>query len=294
MLRLIARSAALVCALLFLTSCGGSSSSTPTINIYVADAPIDAASSVVVTLTEVDVTGDAGTFYFPFPVATALNFYQLQGGLSAFLISEPLPPGHYTSITLHIEAAPGTLDSNITLIGNGNTYPLVIPAGAPTKFTLPVNFIVFRNIDAYYTLDLDLRKSIYLDPNNSSQYTLQPSLRAISNSDAGSITGTVANTLVPSGCSPVVYVYSGKVTPTDVDINAPSGAVQPISSALVGVNNTTALYNFTVGWLPPGTYTVAYTCQANLDDPTTADNINFAPVTTVSVSAGHTSFVSLQ
>ncbi len=292
MLRLIARSAAVVCVLLLVASCGGGSS-TPSLNLYIADAPIDGANSINITLTELDVTGDAGTLYYPFPAPATFNFYQLQGGLSQFLISQPLPTGHYTSITLYFEAAPGTLDSNITLIGSGNTDPLVIPAGSPTKITVPVNFIVFRNISANYTVDMDLRRSIYPDPNNPGQYILQPSLRAVNNLDAGSITGSVATTLVPSGCSPAIYVYSGKVTPTDVNINAPSGTVQPISSALVGINSTTAQYNFTVGWLPPGLYTVAFTCQAAQDNPTTTDNISFTSVTTASVNAGQTTFVSL-
>lgn len=292
--RLLARSAAALCALLLLSSCGGSGGNNNNLNIYVADGPIDNASSVTVTLTEISVTGDQGTQYFPFPSATAINFYQLQAGLSQFLISTSLPTGHYTAITLYFEAAPGTLDSNITLIGNGNTYPLVIPAGQPTTYTVPVNFIVFQNITANYTLDLDLRKSVLPDPTNPNQYILQPSLRAVSNSDFGNITGTVANTLVSSGCNPAVYVYSGNVTPTDVNVNAPAGTVQPISSALVGVNPTTAQFAFSVGFLPPGQYTAAFTCQANLDDPTKTDNIQFLAKTTTSVAASNTTFITLQ
>jgi len=292
MLRLIFRSVAVLCMLLWLTSCGSNSNSS-NLNIYIADAPIDQASSINITLTELDVTGDSGTYYFPFPGPISFNFYSLQGGLSAFLTSQPLPTGHYTSITLYFQADPGTFDSNISLIGNGNLYPLVIPAGAPTKFTLPVNFIIFNNISANYTIDLNLRSSVFLDPSNPNQYILQPSLRVIANADSGSITGTVANTLVTSGCSPSIYVYSGNVTPTDVNIYAPVGSVQPISSALVGVNSTTAIYNFTVGWLPAGTYTLAFTCEAGQDNPTMTDNILFTPVITATVNAGQTTFVNI-
>lgn len=291
MLRLISRSAAVLCALI-LTSCGGSSSN-QNLSLYVADAPIDQINSANISISEVDVTGDNGTLYFPFPLATTLNFYFLQGGLSAFLLNVGLPEGHYTSITLHFEAAPGTLQSNLTLIGNGNTYPLVIPAGAPTKFTLPVNFIIFQNINASYTVDLNLRSSILPDTSNPNQYILRPVLYVVDNTDKGSITGTVATTLIPSGCAPTIYVYSGNVTPTDVDVNAPPGTVQPISSALVGLNNTTAQYNFTVGWLPPGLYTLAFTCDPGLDDPTTADNLTLSPVITATVTAQQTTFVNI-
>lgn len=293
MFRLLPRSVAVLCASLLLASCGGGSGNTNNLNIYVADAPVDNVASVVVSVTEVAVTGDQGTQYFPFPSSVPINFYQLQGGLSEFLISTNLPAGHYTSITLYFDAAPGTLDSNVTLIGNGNVYPLVIPAGQPVTYTVPVNFIVFQNITANYTLDLDLRKSVLPDPSNPSQYILQPSLRAISNSDFGNVSGTVANTLVSSGCNPAVYIYSGKVTPTDVNVNAPAGSVQPISSALVGINLTTSQFAFSIGFLPPGQYTAAFTCQANLDDPTKTDNIQFLATTTATVVAGNTTFVNL-
>ncbi|MGA9853845.1 MAG: DUF4382 domain-containing protein [Gammaproteobacteria bacterium] len=291
MLRLIKRSAAMLCTSLCLASCGSNNSSN--LNIYLADAPIDQANSINITLTELDVTGDTGTYYFPFPTPITFNFYALQGGLSEFLTQQPLPTGHYTSITLYFQAAPDTYDSNITLIGDSNTYPLVIPAAAPTKFSLPVNFIIFENISASYTIDLNLRSSIFLDPSDPNQYILQPSLRAISTPEAGSITGTVATSLVTSGCLPTIYVYSGKVTPTDVYIYAPPGSVQPISSALVGLNTTTAIYNFTVSWLPAGTYTVAFTCEAGQDNPTTVDNILFTPVITATVNAGQTTFVNI-
>lgn len=294
MSRLLPRSVVLACALLVLTSCGGLGSNSYGLTLYVTDAPIDNASSVVISLTEISVTGDQGTQYFPIPVSTPINFYQLQGGLSQFLASIPLPTGHYTSITLYFDAAPGTLDSNITLIGNGNTYPLVIPAGKPTQYSVPVNFIVFQNINATYTLDLDLRKSVLPDPTNPSQYLLQPSLRAINNDDYGNISGTVANTLISSGCNPAVYVYTGNTKPTDVNINAPAGTVQPISSALVGINGTISQFAFSVGFLPPGQYTAAFTCQSNLDDPTKTDNIQFLATTTTTVASGNTAFVKFQ
>lgn len=291
--RLVARFAAVLCVALMLASCGGGGGGSNSINIYLADGPVDQVSSVVVSITQIDVTGDQGTFTFPFPQSTPVDFYQLQGGLSQFLFSGNLPEGHYSSITLYFDALPGTEDSYVTLIGNGNTIPLVIPAGLPTKITVPVNFIVFQNINASYTLDLDLRRSVLPDPSDPNQYILQPSLRAVNNNEYGMITGTVANTLVSSGCAGAVYVYSGKVTPADVNINAPAGSVQPISSALVGANNTTGQFAFTVGFLPPGEYTAAFTCQADLDDPTKADSLKFLSTTTATVTANGTAYITL-
>ncbi|MGH8400235.1 MAG: hypothetical protein ACRESU_03960, partial [Gammaproteobacteria bacterium] len=90
-----------------------------------------------------------------------------------------------------------------------------------------------------------------------------------------------------------VYVYQGDVTPTDVQINAVTGTVQPFSSVLVGFNISTGKYNFTAAYLPPGEYTLAFTCQANLDQPETADAIAFTSVTHASVSKKVTTIVNL-
>jgi Domain of unknown function (DUF4382) len=286
----MAWSVALFCISL-LTSCGGGNS-TNGVQIYLTDAAIDSATSVNISLLAVSVTGDGKTFYQTFVTPPTVNFYQLQGGFSYYLINFPLPTGHYTAITLYFNAPPGTLDSNITTTGGG-LYPMVIPDGSQTNISVPVNFIVFQNISASYTIDLDLRKSIYLDPSNPYQYILQPVMRAVDNSDKGRISGTVANTLFTSGCSAAVYLYSGKVTPTDVNINAPTGTVQPISSALVAINNTTGQFAFTIAFLPPGQYTAAFTCQAADDDPTKADNIQFTSTTTATVGANQTTFISL-
>jgi hypothetical protein len=81
------------------------------------------------------------------------------------------------------------------------------------------------------------------------------------------------------------------VTPTDVNINSTSGTVQPISSALLSINTTTSQYNFAASFLPPGVYTVAFTCQAADDHPDQSDNITFNPVTTTTVTSGNNSVV---
>ena len=292
MLRLITRSAVLLCALL-LASCFGSSSSSTGINIYVADAPIDNATSVAITLTGVHLTGAVGTQDFIFPTPLPLNFYQLQAGLSAFLINFSPPPGQYTGVTLDFSAPPGTLTSNITLVGNATPFSLYIPSSAPTSISVPANIIIPPFSTVNITVDLDLRRSIYQDPNNPAQYILQPALRVVDNADAGNISGTVALTRVTSGCTPAVYVYSGNVTPADVNINAPAGSVQPISTALVALNGTTVQYNFTDAFLPAGLYTLAFTCQAAMDDPTRSDNLSFTSVTTTTVTAGQTDIVQL-
>jgi hypothetical protein len=106
----------------------------------------------------------------------------------------------------------------------------------------------------------------------------------------------VSNTLVPSGCTPGVYLFNGTVTaPEDMNSTAATtDANQPISSkAPVPDSQPPYYYQFT--FLPPGTYTLAFTCQAAQDNPDQADAVvTFNPITTaITVAANQTTTVDI-
>src|SRR6266850_1207059 len=111
----------------------------------------------------------------------------------------------------------------------------------------------------------------------------------------GSIQGQITKTL-PTGCTPGVYLYSGNVTaPEDWNSTAPSTDTnQPLNSTLpVATSVPPYSYQFTA--LPPGTYTLALTCQAALDNRARADPaVTFSPVMTgIVVTADHTTTVNI-
>jgi hypothetical protein len=93
---------------------------------------------------------------------------------------------------------------------------------------------------------------------------------------------------LPSGCTPGVYLYIGNVAmPEDMNTSAPSAdASQPLNSVLPVVSSVPPYdYQFTA--LPPGTYTLALTCQAALDNPAEADSaVTFSSVMTGIVVTG--------
>ena len=104
--------------------------------------------------------------------------------------------------------------------------------------------------------------------------------RLVDNTTVGNIQGVVSNTLVPSGCTPGVYLYNGTVTaPEDMNSTAPpSDTNQPLASK-VPVADSQPPYYYQFTFLPPGTYTVAFTCQATQDNPDQADgSVKFNPV----------------
>jgi hypothetical protein len=149
---------------------------------------------------------------------------------------------------------------------------------------------------ADYTIDFDLRKDITCPSGQAPVCTLKPADRLIDNTTVGNIQGVVSNTLVPNGCNPAVYLYNGTVSaPEDMNSAAPSSDTnQPLSSK-VPVATSQPPYYYQFAFLAPGTYTVAFTCQALQDDPDQADAaVTFNPVKTgISVTAKMTTTVDI-
>jgi len=148
-----------------------------------------------------------------------------------------------------------------------------------------------------YTIDFDLRKDLTCPAGQSPVCILKPADRLIDNTKVGNIQGVVSNTLIPDGCSPGVYLYSGTVTaPEDMNSSGQASDTNlPISSKVpVATSQPPYYYQFT--FLAPGSYTVAFTCQAAADDPDKADSaVSFAPVNTgIAVTANMTTSVDLQ
>jgi hypothetical protein len=112
----------------------------------------------------------------------------------------------------------------------------------------------------------------------------------------GAIAGAVASSLVTASCSPGVYLYSGSVTsPEDINHSAPSmDANQPITAQQPAASSTPP-YSYLFAALPPGTYTLAFTCQAASDNPAQADpSVMFKPVKTgIMVAADQTTTANL-
>jgi hypothetical protein len=80
-----------------------------------------------------------------------------------------------------------------------------------------------------------------------------------------------------------VYVYEGSdVTPDDIDTDVNTS--DPVTTATVKPDNGT--YSYQAGYLEAGSYTVAFTCDAAVDDPAIDDTLTFSGPTTVSVTAG--------
>jgi hypothetical protein len=188
------------------------------------------------------------------------------------------------------------LDSNIVL-DDGNVHELTIPSGAETGLKLVQGFDVAVGGSTSLTIDFDLRKSIV---NTGTKYFLRPALRLVDNSEIGHISGNVdVTTLCPvSDTDYAVYVFAGNgVSPDDTgSIDGTGADTGPLTTALL--DNS---FNYGVGYLNAGDYTLALTCIAGVDNPEQDDiefgnnqGDGFVKIVNVTVVSGTTITVDLQ
>ncbi|MDE2196852.1 MAG: DUF4382 domain-containing protein [Gammaproteobacteria bacterium] len=276
-----------------LAGCNGSGSDA-TMNLAVTDTPVDGAQSVVVAFTGVDLMGPNGQQSFAFSTEQQIDLLKQQGTNSASLLAGvTIPAGNYQWIRLDIDAA-----NSYIITSTGAKYPLSIPSSSQTGLKLVSGFTVAQGDVADFVIDFNLRQSITLSNSGGiTTYILNPALRLINMQQVGTVSGTVSSSLGIGGtlitattCSPAVYVYPGTVTILDGFNVSVSGGTAPLTSATVSLNNTSGSYGYTVGFLAPGTYTLAVSCAAN--DTAGATSLAFSATQAATVTANTTTTVN--
>jgi hypothetical protein len=296
------QTASILAFAVLLAGCGDSSNTntTGTLTLQITDASVDTAEHVYIQFRGLEIQSASGMrttlYYCQDPANAALTIVSptacstpvapkqidllaLTGGLADVLLNGyVLPAGNYSWIRLMVDTA-GIHDSYIVVLG-GADYELTIPSGSETGLKLNRGIDIPAGGSASFTIDFDLRKSVHVT--GTGEYLLRPTLRLADNVLVGAIAGTVAPSLVPAGCTPAVYVFTGAgITPDDIDGIAPD----PVTTATVKLDSGSGEYRYKAAFLEAGSYTVAYTCQAAADDPALNDTLTFAGTATVSVTA---------
>jgi Domain of unknown function (DUF4382) len=277
-----------------LAACGGGSGDAPEaygkINLGVTDAAVDGAQHVVVEFTgiEIKAVNDASPEVFDFATPRRIDLLALEGGGSEILLrDEILPAGNYEWIRLKVNAGRTASDSYVDL-KDGTRYPLFIPSGNQSGLKLIRGFTIGAGTTSDFTIDFDLRRSVIRPPGQNGDFVLKPVLRIVDNLQVGTLTGTVASALVTSTCKPAVYVFTGAgIVPDDI-----GSTTEPFVTARVLQNASTASFGYRIGFMPVGAYTVAMTCEAELDDPETNDTIAFVKTQNTTVAVGQTTTAS--
>ena len=263
--------------------------------LSVADGPPgDNATHVVVVFTGVELTGNGGNpVNITFPAPKSIDLMTQSNTASAVLFDQPIPAGSYGQVRLMV-TADGSANNSYIDFADGSRMGLRVPSGSETGFKLVSGFTVPSSGVVDYTIDFDLRKAITCPPGQAPACILKPVERLVDNTSVGNVQGQITSTL-PSACTPGVYLYSGAVTkPEDMNSTAPStDTYQPLASKVpVATSSPPYYYQFT--FLPPGTYTVAFTCEAAQDNPDQTDpSVILTVVATTTVSASQTATVDI-
>lgn len=272
-----------------LAACGGDEGpGTGRMSVQVTDAPVDGADNVVVRFTGLSVKPvgqPAVNFVFDSP--KDIDLLALAGGDAAPLISNVVvPAGAYEWMRLDVVADFDLVyDSYIRIAGS--QYELRVPSGSESGLKLNGGFTVPQGGLASYTLDFDLRRSV-VEPVGQPGYYLKPVIRMVSNAQVGALTGVVDSAVIAAACvgseTGAVYLFQGADgVPDDMDgLDA-----EPLASGNVGLGGDGS-YHYTIAFLTPGNYTMAYTCDAATDLPESSEDLDFSAPANVVISTGVT------
>lgn len=279
-LRPVLRLAPVAAALLFgLSACGGGGgggAATGTAQFKLTDAPVCANySSVVVTVTAVELIGESGTFTLTLPTPQQVDLTTLVNGTTLNLGSITLPAGNYTQMRLLLASNNGNSSPNnyITLSGSTTHVPLTTPSAQTSGLKINGEFTVAANGQANLTIDFNACRSVVL-AGNSGNYLLKPVINLLDDDASGSISGT----LDTAGAVVMAEDAQGHILKSTVSVANAGGA----SFTLSPVPASATPYNIVIA--PPAT----------LATGATAPSPNFIPVvvTGVPVNAGVTTQLS--
>jgi hypothetical protein len=312
----------LVLAAMALAGCGGGGGGVSTepgkLSVMLTDAPLDEAAEVVVVFTGIELHGANGdTVTIDFPSRKSIDLVKLQGGVTSALSENyELPAGNYDWMRLKVLADKNTQGESYIKLLSGAQYPLWIPSGSETGLKLVRPFTVAQGSTTRLLVDFDLRKSVHAPPGQDPNYIMRPTLRLLDQLQVGKIAATVNLSSLAvaqlgagasiSACKAGLYLFSGaSATPDDQDGSVTDGA-DPILYMPVAYDGVNATPVVNIPFVEVGSYTVAATCDFNVDVADANDydaaavagapgyqTMRWTKVGAVTVTAGNTAAVAL-
>lgn len=262
---------------------GGGGAQSSSLSVSLMDAPVDGVTAVYVKITAMWIKPQGNGSAVPLPMPNGpltVNLMGLTDKNAAILVDgATIQPGSYEWIAMDIAAEPGVRDSYVITNAGGEEEietDLRVPSG---RLRLVSGFTVPENQAVKLLFDWDMRQGLVYPPGQH-RYFLKPAFRMLDVTAYGVLQGTIAAATVGTSLDPavntcakddntdldvgnVVYVFAGAgVAADDID-----GTGDPVATVLA-TRNAAGDYVYRT-LLAPGTYSVAFTCQAGNDDPDT-------------------------
>lgn len=302
-----------------LTACGGSSDDStpivdntplPSFSLSVSDAPVDDLSEVVVCFNQIELKGNSEETVFTvgnedgmiaandlcldnsgdiIPNTVGLDLLQYAGSDSIALVDGiSIEAGDYTQLRL---------------IMSDGSYGTDAQTSEKISVSVPSNELKLDGFTATlggtvdFTLEFDLNKAM-TNPVGQAGYFLKPrGVRLVNNNEAGHMDGIVSEIFLSDNqCAPLsdsavnvasVYMYEGAAIDALEDNGGDETGNLPYASTPVTFDSEQTSYNFAIGFIKAGDYTVAISCDTE-DDPEVDEDINFITSQNVTVIAGNT------
>ena len=304
-----------------LAGCGGSSSNdNDTVNpeptsaqfsLGISDAPVSNVKEVWVAFDSIMLKNNSEEFAFTTRDANnpeqpvMINLLDYTGSdIYSLIDDETVAPGSYQWLRANIvNGDMANIEMTSHLVYNDDT---IVPLEVKRKSNDGLGEIQISDIDLAvgdndFVLEFDLKKSL-VNPSNSDDVVLKPNgIRLENLAQVEDIEGTVSEQLFMNcetdnaALAPetgsfghAVYLYSvsegmkdlyedGETVPADA----------PIATANVVMDDDGTGYEFEIGFVAAGDYTLGYTCVAHIDDAQTLDaDFTLYDSTAISVVAG--------
>jgi len=302
--------------LLLLTACGGDGNSNdeaplPIFSLAVSDAPVDDLAEVVVCFNQIELKRGGADITFTVGNESGMiasNDLCLNNNDKIIPDTVGIDLRAYTgsdSIALvdGISIAAGDY-TQMRLIMSDGSYGTDALSGDKISVSVPSNELKLDGFTATlgstvdFTVEFDLNKAM-TNPVGQAGYFLKPrGVRLVNNIEAGHIEGSISETLlINNQCTPLsdssvsiasVYLYEdpGLAMATLADVDG-SETNQPLTSTSVTFDSEQTTYNFEIGFVNAGDYTIAVSCDTE-DTPEVDDVVTFISSQNVTVAASDT------
>ena len=229
--------------------------------IKMTDAPVDNAEvkGVFVTVTDVKVDGESVEGFSK----TTFDLSAYQNGETETIFSDEIEANSYSEITLVFDNEKDENgDSPGTYVLKEDNSKDRLSANSTSEFTVDADMEITEDGQSSTVIDFDLRKAIQLKNNDDYEFSSNSTIvvRAVNETEAGSIEGTAKDESTDMEGHIVVYAYKKG----DFEENAEtSGEVmfeKSVSSAMVDANGS-----YKLAFLDEGEYEVYFANYTDKD-----------------------------
>ncbi len=212
--KLLSLTAAVAALGIIFTSCDAGDGDTGTLRVLLTDGPFpaDLVAEANITIDSLDIRekdtqDETGAYTTLSREPGTYNLMDLRNGVTESLANLDVPEGTYNQVRLYVSDAEVVLKT-------GDEFPLQVPSGVRTglKIFIRPDIEVQSGITAELLLDIDVSKSFVVQgdshgPGGITGFLFKPVLRAVNQSTAGRLVGTVTDTSTVANPIPDAQVW---------------------------------------------------------------------------------------